>query len=70
MVGDHNKVTLNYTGGDRGWKGDVPIVRLNTDKIKKLGWQCQYNSHQAITKSIDDMLKQNPPILANPKTHG
>ena len=21
-----------FTGGDRGWKGDVPIVRLNTDR--------------------------------------
>src|ERR1700751_916769 len=29
---------LDYTGGDRGWKGDVPVVRLNTDKIRDLGW--------------------------------
>ena len=23
--------TFEYTGGDRGWKGDVPVVRLDTD---------------------------------------
>ena len=30
--------TFEYTGGDRGWKGDVPIVRIGTDKIRALGW--------------------------------
>ena len=24
------RVKFDYTGGDRGWKGDVPIVRLDT----------------------------------------
>ncbi len=70
IVADSNKVKLNYTGGDRGWKGDIPVVRLNTDKIKKLGWRCEYNSKQAIVKSIDEMLKQVSPSLATPKAHG
>ena len=30
--------TFEYTGGDRGWKGDVPIVRLATERIRALGW--------------------------------
>ena len=37
-------VTYEYTGGDRGWKGDVPIVRLNTERIQALGWQCRRSS--------------------------
>ena len=24
-------MSYDFTGGDRGWKGDVPVVRLNTD---------------------------------------
>ena len=32
-------VEFSYTGGDRGWKGDVPIVRLDTTRIRALGWQ-------------------------------
>ena len=31
-------VALDYTGGDRGWKGDVPVVRIATDRIRGLGW--------------------------------
>ena len=27
-------VLYQYTGGDRGWKGDVPIVRLDSKKIE------------------------------------
>jgi UDP-glucose 4-epimerase len=58
VIGDLSKVELKYAGGDRGWKGDVPIVRLNTDKIKSLGWSRQYSSAQAIEKSVADMLAQ------------
>ena len=35
---DPADVRYEYTGGDRGWKGDVPVVRLNTDRIRALGW--------------------------------
>lgn len=59
VLGPQAQVDLRFTGGDRGWKGDVPIVRLNTDKIKSLGWQRRYSSAEAIRKSIDDMLKQD-----------
>ena len=52
---------LDYSGGDRGWKGDVPIVRLNTDRIRDLGWQCRHNTREALRKSllalIDDVGK-------------
>jgi UDP-glucose 4-epimerase len=58
VVGDKAKVKLIFSGGDRGWKGDIPIVRLNTNKIKALGWQCHHTSAQAIERSIDEMLKE------------
>lgn len=40
--------TFDYTGGDRGWKGDVPRVRLNCTKIHGLGWRCTRNSKDAM----------------------
>jgi UDP-glucose 4-epimerase len=49
---------FNYSGGDRGWKGDVPKVRFNLTKIHNLGWFAKYNSHQAITLSVKEMLGQ------------
>jgi len=41
-----------YSGGDRGWKGDIPVVRLNTDRIRKLGWRNRYNSSEALRHSL------------------
>lgn len=49
-------VELKYSGGKRGWKGDVPVVRFNLDKIHKLGWKAKYNSKESIRKSIREML--------------
>lgn len=51
-------VELAYTGGDRGWKGDVPQVRLVLDKIHDLGWASKMNSAQAITASVRAMLDE------------
>jgi UDP-glucose 4-epimerase len=44
-----------FSGGDRGWKGDVPVVRLNSVKIRELGWQNMYNSFESIRKSVSSM---------------
>jgi UDP-glucose 4-epimerase len=48
--------TFEYTGGDRGWKGDVPIVRLNTDRIKNLGWACERSSKEALRISLQQLI--------------
>ena len=47
------KVLYSYTGGDRGWKGDVPIVRFRSSKLASRGWRCTYTSREAIIASID-----------------
>jgi UDP-glucose 4-epimerase len=51
------EVRLEYTGGDRGWKGDVPIVRLNTDRIRSLDWTCKRTSRQALSEAMQAMLQ-------------
>ena len=43
---------FDYAGGDRGWKGDVPIVRLNTERISRLGWRCRHGSREALRLSL------------------
>jgi UDP-glucose 4-epimerase len=52
------EVAFQYTGGDRGWKGDVPIVRLATERIRALGWRCQHGSRQALRRSIMEMIPE------------
>jgi len=49
-------VEFEYTGGNRGWKGDVPVVRLNTDRIRGLGWRCSGGSRDALRRSMLAML--------------
>ncbi len=39
---------LRYTGGSRGWPGDVPKVVLDLSKMKKLGWQARRSSAEAV----------------------
>jgi len=56
-MGLKNQVAYEFTGGDRGWNGDVPIVRLNINKIHELGWECKHNSAQSIKKSVLEMIE-------------
>jgi UDP-glucose 4-epimerase len=49
-------VEFEYTGGNRGWKGDVPVVRLNTDRIHSLAWKCSGGSRDALRRSMLAML--------------
>jgi UDP-glucose 4-epimerase len=53
-----DKVQLEFTGGDRGWKGDVPIVRFDCSKIKALGWKARRSSAEAITDAMQAMLEE------------
>jgi UDP-glucose 4-epimerase len=51
-------VRLEHTGGDRGWKGDVPIVRFDCSKIRALGWRCRRTSAEAIRDSMAAMREE------------
>jgi UDP-glucose 4-epimerase len=54
-----NDVRIEYAGGDRGWKGDVPIVRLNTTRIRELGWICRRTSRQALCVAMHSLLEDS-----------
>ena len=47
---------VEYGPEPRGWKGDVPVVRLNTDRIQSLGWQPSAGSAEALRQSMNAML--------------
>ena len=41
-------VRFKYTGGKRGWPGDVPVVRFNPNKMTKWGWKAKHTSDEAV----------------------
>ncbi|HWM23649.1 MAG TPA: NAD-dependent epimerase/dehydratase family protein [Chthoniobacterales bacterium] len=53
-----SSVRYEFKGGDRGWKGDVPVVRFDCSKIKALGWQCRRNSTEAVSAALAAMRKE------------
>ncbi len=50
---------IRYTGGERGWVGDVPKFRYNLDKIHALGWKASLSSDEAVQKAIDYILEND-----------
>lgn len=54
-----NLKNVNYifSGGKRGWKGDVPVVRLNSEKIRKTGWSNKYTSREAVSLSVKSIYE-------------
>ena len=51
-------VKIEYSGGDRGWIGDVPYFLYDLSKINNLGWKAKYNSTEAVRLAIRKMLKK------------
>jgi UDP-glucose 4-epimerase len=51
-------VELKFTGGARGWVGDVPKIRLSIEKIRKLGFEPKHDSEEAVRMAARSLVKQ------------
>ncbi|MDT8843422.1 SDR family NAD(P)-dependent oxidoreductase [Paraburkholderia fungorum] len=49
---------LRYTGGDRGWVGDVPRFSYSVEKLAKLGWRPSGGSEAAVRRAIDELIQE------------
>jgi UDP-glucose 4-epimerase len=47
---------IKYTGGDRGWPGDVPKFSYDTSRLQALGWQPRRHSTDAVRFAIERIL--------------
>lgn len=52
-----DNVQFKFTGGDRGWIGDVPTTILDIRKAINLGWEPSLNSTEAVRKSTQMIIK-------------
>lgn len=49
---------FEYTGGERGWIGDVPNMLLDISKIKKLGWKPMVSFEEGVRMYIKWLMNR------------
>jgi UDP-glucose 4-epimerase len=49
-------VRYRFTGGDRGWVGDVPKMLLSVEKLKGLGWTPEIGSVASVRSAVRALL--------------
>lgn len=48
-------VQYHYTGGNVGWKGDVPTFQYDLSKIYATGWRAAHNSNESVQATLDNL---------------
>lgn len=51
-----SNVVFQYTGGDRGWKGDVPRFSYDISKVLSTGWKPKHTSDEAVRQTVLDAI--------------
>lgn len=51
-----NDVHYRFTGGSRGWIGDVPKMQLSLAKLKDLGWSPRRGSPESVREAVMAMM--------------
>lgn len=46
----------SYTGGEKGWKGDVPEMRLSVEKLESQGWKPGMDSEESVRKTARELI--------------
>jgi len=54
----HPKAEIRYTGGDRGWPGDVPKSRMDSGKLASLGFRVKHTSQDAVRMCVEALVKE------------
>ncbi len=50
--------TYEHTGGERGWTGDVPRMRLSVEKLAGLGWEPSQSSDDAVRQAACELIEE------------
>lgn len=57
----YKNVKYNYTGGNIGWKGDVPKFQYDLTKIHNMGWKAKHTSDESVRDTVK-FIKENNKI--------
>jgi UDP-glucose 4-epimerase len=50
--------SIVYTGGQRGWRGDVPHSRLDSSALSALGFTLSRSSDEAVTLGVKELARE------------
>jgi UDP-glucose 4-epimerase len=53
-----SRVKYRYTGGERGWVGDVPRMLLSIERLKSLGWRPKMGSRESVVAAARAMAME------------
>ena len=40
------------------YRGDVPVMLLSIEKLKRMGWRPKYSSEEAVRKTVRDLIEE------------
>ena len=49
---------IRYTGGKKGWVGDVPRFNYSIEKLTKLGWAPRLTSTEAVERAVGEIVTE------------
>ncbi len=53
-----SNVNIEFTGGDRGWAGDVPKAMLDVNKLTESGFSCTFQSDDAVMHTAKSLIEE------------
>ena len=52
------KARIDFGEGAQGWPGDVPLSRLNPEKLAKLGFRVRHPSDDAVARAVSEVARE------------
>jgi len=52
------RAKIRYTGGSKGWVGDVPKFNYSIEKLQKLGWSPRLTSNHAVDRAVEEIVAE------------
>lgn len=49
---------IRYTGGSKGWVGDVPKFNYSIEKLQQLGWSPRLSSNAAVDRAVEEIVAE------------
>ena len=50
---------IRYTGGNKGWVGDVPKFNYSIEKLQRLGWSPRLSSNAAVDRAVEEIVSES-----------